>query len=100
MNYIQERHANVDYSKFSDNPNWEQYLSYACGDEEFGLFLAFTDRRCQKLIGVDLFSLEDFMSRDCFDSGMTPQETAVEAILNDDLYRNLLGFEVNIGTYY
>ncbi len=100
MNYIEMKYPDIDYSKYEDNPSWASYLNYAGNDNQFALFLAFTDKRCRRLIGVDLFSLEDFMSRDCFDSGMTPQETAVEAILNDDLYSEMLGYELTTGEYY
>ncbi len=99
-NYISKNHPNVDYSKYADNPQWHEYLKYAGGDNEFALFLAFTDKRCMKLIGVDLFSLEDSMIRDMFDNGDTPQQAAVATILNDSLYSEMIGFEPNTGEYY
>lgn len=100
MNYIESKYPNEDYSKYSDLPRWQKYLNYAGGDNQFALWLAFTNSRVNKLIGVGLFNLEDWLIRDSFDNGDTPQEAAVQAIQNDRLYCELLGYELNEGIYY
>lgn len=35
--------------------------------------------------GISTADLADWLSRDCYDSGMTPAEGAEEAMANDDL---------------
>ncbi len=43
------------------------------------------DRLVEAMIGVSVHDLSDFCSRDMYDAGDTPIETAREAIRDDDL---------------
>ncbi len=59
---------------------------YANGDPYFGLWLVLVDGRVRRFAGVAVTDLTDWMSRDCYEAGMTPREGAIEALSNDDLY--------------
>ena len=80
---------NLSAARNANTGGWNHYLSYAGNDERFALWLAYADRRVTKMVGVSLFDLEDALSRDAFDSGMSPKEFALEALENDSLYSEM-----------
>lgn len=60
-------------------------LDYAGGDEHFALFLAVADSKCQRITGLGVFDLEDYLWRDAYDSGLSPSE-ALHGCLVDNGY--------------
>jgi len=63
---------------------------YANGDPYFGLWLALVDAKIRFFAGISVSDLEDWMSHDAYEAGMTPREGAIEALSNDDLYAHHL----------
>lgn len=103
MNYMETKYGDTLAAKLAelqDKPAFKPYQDYSNGDDAFALYLAFVDRRITKMIGIGLFDLEDCLIRDMYDDEYTPQEAAVAAIQNDDLYSELLGYELTTGEYY
>ena len=49
-------------------------LDYAGGDDNFALFLAVADNKCQRITGLSIFDLEDHPWCDEFDDGSSPSE--------------------------
>ena len=45
------------------------------------------DKNVESMIVLSIHDLSDFMSRDAFEDGLTPQECAEEWIKNDDCCR-------------
>ena len=54
--------------------------------DTFKQWLAKVDRILVGRIGFDHQDLEDFMSYDAWDEGMTPKEGAEECLMNDTTY--------------
>lgn len=48
------------------------------------------DREVRKLVNVSLYDLQDWLSRDAYDAGVSPSDAAVEAIENDGSYDGIL----------
>jgi hypothetical protein len=44
------------------------------------------DKNVESMIGLSINDLSDFMSRDAFEDGLSPQECAEEWIKSDDCY--------------
>lgn len=55
-------------------------------DMSYEEWMSEVDREVYKEAEVSVHDLEDFNSRDLFDSGLTPAEAAIEALDQDSLY--------------
>lgn len=67
----------------------EMKVRYANGDSKFAIWLAAVDTKVQRVAGVGLFDLGDWLIRDAYDSGFTPTEAAREALAQDDTFGGL-----------
>ena len=65
-------------------------IRYSGGDARFALWLYLIDQRISRRYGLSLWDLEDWMSRDAYDAGMSPAEGAREAMGNDDIGAEML----------
>jgi hypothetical protein len=68
--------------------------AYDNGDERYGLWLALTDARIARAVGVGLFDLGDWNMYDAYADGMSPRDAAVEALRQDDTFSALVGGEL------
>ena len=58
----------------------------AAGNLYFGVWLALTDRRVQRRVGLGLLDLADAPLRDWFDDGIQPSEAASLVLAADDTF--------------
>ena len=65
---------------------YANHLDYARGDVPFALWLALTDRRVTRRVGLGIFDLADTTLADFFEDGMTPAEAADAVLEADDTF--------------
>ena len=65
---------------------YANHLDYARGDVPFALWLALTDRRVTRRVGLGIFDLSDAPFADYFEDGMTPAEAADAVLEADDTF--------------
>lgn len=63
-------------------------LKATTGSQEltYGQWMQRVDRAIASKVGLTSQDLEDFDSRSCYESGMSPAEAAQECLENSDLY--------------
>lgn len=79
--------------KFRRNPRYQRYLDDYNGDERFALFMALVDRRLLGMVGLTAMDMADFPSWDCYESGMSPADAAMECLYEQDGFDMFFGGE-------
>lgn len=73
-------------ARFRKQRAYDRRMQEAGGDESFALWMALVDTELARRVGLTSRDLEDFASRDSYESGASPAEAAEECMENSDLF--------------